>query len=195
VHALGQVAHFDGRESIPVHGYVRGLNSVLPRSIAIHSVVPVADDFDARFSARGKLYRYSIWTAQTRTPLRDRYVWHLRRALDAGLMHQAGQALVGRHDFAAFRAADCERRTTERTLTRLAVTRTDDLVTIEVEADAFLKNMVRIIVGTLAEIGFGKRPPTDMQRLLDGRDRTQGGVTAPPQGLTLVRVYYESDRI
>jgi tRNA pseudouridine38-40 synthase len=195
VHALGQVAHFDGRESIPTHGYVRGLNSVLPRSIAIHSVDPAAPDFDARFSARGKLYRYSIWTAPTRAPLRDRYVWHLRRTLDADLMHQAAQALVGRHDFAAFRAADCERRTTERTLTRLAVTRTDHLVTIEVEADAFLKNMVRIIVGTLAEIGHGKRPATDMQRLLDGRDRRQGGITAPPQGLTLVRVYYESDRI
>jgi tRNA pseudouridine38-40 synthase len=190
VHALGQVAHFDADARIPTHGYQRGLNALLPRAIAILSVVEAAPDFDARFSARGKLYRYSIWTAPTRSPLRDRYVWHLRRQLDVAAMHEAAQALVGRRDFSAFRAADCERRTTERTLSRLAVARADDLVTVEVEADAFLKNMVRIIVGTLCEVGFGKRPIADMQRILDGRDRRQAGVTAPPQGLTLVRVDY-----
>jgi tRNA pseudouridine38-40 synthase len=195
VHALGQVAHFDANARIPTHGYQRGLNAVLPRSIAILSVAEAAPDFDARFSARGKLYRYAIWNTPTRSPLRDRYVWHLRRPLDVARMNEAAQTLVGRHDFAAFRAADCERRTTERTLTRLAVTRADDLVTIEVEADAFLKNMVRIIVGTLAEVGFAKRPVSDMQRLLDGRDRRQSGITAPAQGLTLVRVDYESDTI
>jgi tRNA pseudouridine38-40 synthase len=190
VHAAGQVAHFDGNPRIPLHGYQRGLNAVLPRAIAILSVVEAADDFDARFSARGKLYRYSIWTGPTRSPLRDRYVWHLKRGLDAERMQQAAQTLVGRHDFAAFRASDCERRTTERTLTRLDVRRDGDLVTIEVEADAFLKNMVRILTGTLCEVGFGKRPAHDVQRILDGRDRRQAGVTAPPQGLTLVRVDY-----
>jgi tRNA pseudouridine38-40 synthase len=190
VHALGQVAHFDAEARIPTHGYQRGLNALLPRAIAILSVAEAPPDFDARFSARGKLYRYSIWSSPTRSPLRDRYVWHLRRTLDAERMHEAAQTLVGRHDFAAFRAADCERKTTERTLTRLSVTRADDLVTVEVEADAFLKNMVRIIVGTLCEIGFGKRPVADLRRLLDGRDRRDAGVTAPPQGLTLVRVDY-----
>ena len=192
VHAFGQVAHFDAPPGtrVPLHGYQRGLNAVLPRSIALLSVVEAADDFDARFSARGKLYRYAIWTGPTRSPLRDRYVWHLKRGLDADLMQQAAQTLVGRHDFAAFRASDCERRTTERTLTRLDVRRDGDLVTIEVEADAFLKNMVRILTGTLCEVGFGKRPAHDVQRILDGRDRRQAGVTAPPQGLTLVRVDY-----
>jgi tRNA pseudouridine38-40 synthase len=190
VHAAGQVAHFDAEARIPLHGYQRGLNAVLPRSIAILSVEQAAPDFDARFSARGKLYRYAIWNTPTRAPLRDRYVWHLRRPLDVARMHQAAQQLVGRHDFAAFRASDCERRTTERTLTRLAVARDGDLVTLEVEADAFLKNMVRILTGTLCEVGYGKREITDVQRILDGRDRRQAGVTAPPQGLTLVRVYY-----
>jgi tRNA pseudouridine38-40 synthase len=190
VHALGQVAHFDAEARIPPLGYQRGLNAILPRSIAIHSVVEAAPDFDARFSARGKLYRYRIWSGQTRSPMRDRYVWHLRRALDVGRMQEAANALVGRHDFAAFRASDCERKTTERTLARVSVERTDELVTIEVAGDAFLKNMVRIIAGTLAEVGFGKRPPADVQRILDGKDRRQAGVTAPPQGLTLVHVDY-----
>jgi tRNA pseudouridine38-40 synthase len=194
VHALGQVAHFDAAARIPLHGYQRGLNALLPRSIAIRDVQEAAPDFDARFSARGKLYRYAIWTAPTRAPLRERYVWHLRRNLDTVKMEAAAALLVGKHDFNAFRAADCERHTTVRTLSRLAIARPNpsdlDLLTIEVEADAFLKNMVRIIVGTLCEVGFGKRAVSDMQRILDGRDRRQAGVTAPPQGLCMVRVDY-----
>jgi tRNA pseudouridine38-40 synthase len=192
VHALGQVAHFDAPPGtrVPLHGYQRGLNAVLPRSVAILAVENVADDFDARFSARGKLYRYGIWTAPTRAPLRDRYVWHLRRPIDAARMQAAADLLVGRHDFNAFRAADCERKTTVRTVTRLAVARSADLVTVEVEADAFLKNMVRILVGTLGEVGWGKRAPADVQRILDGRDRRHAGITAPAQGLALVRVDY-----
>jgi tRNA pseudouridine38-40 synthase len=191
VHALGQVAHFDAEARIPLHGYQRGLNAVLPRSIAIKNVEEVAPDFDARVSARGKLYRYSIWTAPTRSALRDRYVWHLRRDLDTVQMQAAAALLVGKHDFNAFRAADCERHTTVRTIARLAIARPEpELLTIEVEADAFLKNMVRILVGTLCEVGFGKRPASDVQRILDGRDRRQAGVTAPPQGLAMVRVDY-----
>jgi len=192
VHAFGQVAHFDAPEGtrVPLHGYHRGLNAVLPRSIAIRDVQTAADDFDARFSARGKLYRYSIWTGPTRAPMRDRYVWHLRRPIDVARMQSAADLLVGRHDFNAFRAADCERKTTVRTISRLAVARSAELVTIEVEAEAFLKNMVRILVGTLCEVGWGKRPPADVQRILDGRDRRQAGITAPAQGLALVRVDY-----
>jgi len=105
-------------------------------------------------------------------------------------MQAAADCLVGRHDFSAFRAADCERKTTTRTVSRLAVARSGDVVTVEVEADAFLKNMVRILVGTLCEVGWGKRAPADVQRILDGGDRRQAGVTAPPQGLALVRVDY-----
>jgi tRNA pseudouridine38-40 synthase len=192
VHALGQVAHFDTPPGtrVPLHGYHRGLNAVLPRAVAILPVDTVADDFDARFSARGKLYRYTIWTAATRAPMRDRYVWHLRRPIDVAAMQAAADRLVGRHDFSAFRAADCERKTTTRRVSRLAVARSGDLVTVEVEADAFLKNMVRILVGTLCEVGWGKRAPADVQRILDGGDRRQAGVTAPPQGLALVRVDY-----
>jgi tRNA pseudouridine38-40 synthase len=105
-------------------------------------------------------------------------------------MHEAAQTLVGRHDFAAFRASDCERKTTVRSLSRLAVVRSADVVTIEVEADAFLKNMVRILVGTLAEVGWGKRAPAEIPAIRQGGDRRRAGITAPAQGLALVRVDY-----
>lgn len=190
VHALAQVAHFDTEARIPTVGFRRGLNTILPRAIAVTSLEEAPADFDARFSARGKLYRYQIWTAETRSPLRDRYVWHKPRPLDVERMRAAARPLVGRHDFAAFRASDCERRTTVRTLTRLEVLEDGPLVTVEVEADAFLKNMVRIIAGTLADVGTGRLPPERTAELLVSPDRRLAGVTAPARGLTLVRVDY-----
>ncbi len=190
VHALGQVLHFDTDGRIPLVGFRRGLNQLLPRSIAIVAAAEAAPDFDARRSARGKLYRYSIWNADSRSARLARFTWHLPRSLDVARMRRAAQTLIGRHDFAAFRAADCERKTTVRTLRRLDVVRTGDLVEIDVEADAFLKNMVRILAGTLAEAGLGRLSPEDVGRTLAARDRKLAGPTAPPWGLTLVRVHY-----
>jgi tRNA pseudouridine38-40 synthase len=150
----------------------------------------VAPEFSARFSARGKVYRYLIWNHPVRSPLHERRVWHCRGSLDVSLMREAAALLVGEHDFRAFRAADCERRTTTRIIRRLDVERQGALVSIEVEATAFLKNMVRILSGTLMEVGRGKIDLARVARALATGERTASGVTAPAQGLTMIRVVY-----
>jgi tRNA pseudouridine38-40 synthase len=190
VHADGQVASFALASRIPPHGLLRGLNSILPVDIALQDVAEAAPDFDARFSARGKVYRYTVWNHAVRSPRHARAAWHVRRALDMAAMRAAAAALVGEHDFRAFRASDCERRTTRRIVRRLDVDRQGALLTFEIEATAFLKNMVRIVVGTLVDVGRGHLPPEAVLRMLDTGDRAAGGMTAPPQGLTLLRVIY-----
>jgi tRNA pseudouridine38-40 synthase len=190
VHAEGQVATFRLEANIPTAGLLRGLNAILPPDIAILDAREVPADFNARFSARGKVYRYRIWNHLVRSPLHARTSWHYRPVLDMAVMRQAARLLCGEHDFGAFRAADCERRTTVRVIRRLALERQGAMWSIEIEATAFLKNMVRILVGTLADLGRGKLTIEAIPRMLATRDRSAGGVTAPPQGLTLLRVIY-----
>jgi tRNA pseudouridine38-40 synthase len=190
VHAAGQVATFTLAAGIPETGLLRGLNSFLPADIAILDVREAPPDFDARFSARGKVYRYRIWNHLVRSPLHARASWHCRSVLDLAAMRQAAQQLCGEHDFRAFRASDCERRTTVRLIRRLEIDRQGALMTIDVEATAFLKNMVRILVGTLVDLGRGKIAGAAIERMLRTGDRTAGGITAPAQGLTLLRVMY-----
>jgi tRNA pseudouridine38-40 synthase len=193
VHARGQVAHVDTERDIPLRGFHLGLSKGLPRAIVIRRVTEAPAEFDARHSALAKHYRYSIWNDVVRSALRDRYTFHVRRALDEARMNEAAQHLVGRHDFAAFRAADCERKTTVRTLHRVQVRRDEELVTIDVEGDAFLKNMVRIVSGTLIAVGQGRLAPEAVALIRDGRDRRAAGVTAPGCGLCLERVDYPAD--
>ena len=191
VHALGQVASAETQSTIPLYGFLRGLNTLLPEDISVLSVEDAAPDFNARFRARGKRYRYRILNRPARSALRDRYVWHIPApALDLARMQAAAEPLRGRHDFAAFRAADCERNTTERTLSRVDVARVGDEIVVEVEGDAFLKNMVRIIVGTLCEAGRGALDTAGVREILDARDRTKAGMTAPAHGLYLAEVFY-----
>jgi tRNA pseudouridine38-40 synthase len=190
VHADGQVASLTLASRIPPHGLLRGLNSLLPADVALLDVAEAAADFDARFSARGKIYRYTVWNHMVRSPRHARTAWHVRRTLDMAAIRQAAAALVGEHDFRAFRASDCERRTTVRVVRRLELDRQGAMLAIEIEATAFLKNMVRILVGTLVDLGRGQIAPEAITRMLATGDRAAGGITAPAQGLTLLRVIY-----
>ncbi|MFH0901289.1 MAG: tRNA pseudouridine(38-40) synthase TruA [Pseudomonadota bacterium] len=191
VHARAQVANFRTATRIPVLGLKRGLNAILPGDVSIVSLEQVEDDFDARHSARGKRYVYRILVREERSPFHARYAWHLGRQLDRDVMAAASIHLVGEHDFSAFRASNCERRNPVRIVRLLEVTEDQkNLVVISVEATAFLKNMVRVIAGTLIEVGLGRRSPESVKEALASRDRRLAGRTAPACGLTLEHVFY-----
>jgi len=190
VHADGQAASVRLESRIPSDAFLRGLNTHLAPDVAVLEVSDAAPDFDARRAARGKIYRYRLWNHALRAPQRRRDTWHVRAPLDLHAMRAAAATLVGEHDFRAFRASDCERRTTVRLIQRLEVERQGALLTCEVEGTAFLKNMVRILVGTLVAVGRGEMSLAAVADLLASGDRTRAGVTAPAHGLTLVRVVY-----
>lgn len=194
VHALGQVVSFSTQSLLELKAFIHGTNSYLPRSIAVQSVEEVPETFSARFSAKGKWYRYQIWNATTRSPLREETFYHVRSPLQIAKMQEAALLLVGEHDFAAFRAADCERNTTIRTLYQVQITEMNfpfgKEVFIHVHGTAFLKNMVRIIAGTLIEVGKNRMSIEQVNALLSTGDRTKAGTTAPAHGLVLCQVDY-----
>lgn len=190
VHAMGQTFHFDTDSSIPPEKYPFVLNTMLPRDIRVHQGRQVPPDFHARFLTCGKRYTYRICNSRHGTALRRNLCAHVPLPLDAEAMDRAAQTLLGRHDFAAFQASGGTAKTTVRTLTLAQVTRVGDDVTLLVEGDAFLYNMVRIIAGTLMEIGLGRRGGDAFSRALESGNRLALGVTAPACGLELTRVYY-----
>lgn len=190
VHAEGQVASVQVTSRIPVLGFLRGLNSNLPRDIAVLDVSDASPDFNARFGARGKIYRYQIWNHPVRSPARRRDTWHVFAPLDVHRMRDAATAFLGEHDFRGFRAADCDRKSTVRLIRRFDVRRQGGLISLEVEGTAFLKNMVRILTGTLVAVGLGKMTRENILDLFRSGDRTQAGMTAPACGLALVKVIY-----
>jgi tRNA pseudouridine38-40 synthase len=191
VHALGQVVSFAEERPLPLVAYQKGMNALLPEDVAVRAAALEPDGFDARRSATGKRYRYRIENGPTRAPLARRVAWQQFRPLDVGAMRDAAARLVGRHDFAAFQAADCACDHAVRDLRRLDVLgETGGRIDFVVEATAFVKHMVRNLVGTLVEVGLGRRTPGSMEPLLASGDRTQAGPTAPPQGLCLEEVFY-----
>jgi tRNA pseudouridine38-40 synthase len=191
VHARGQVASFAEPAPLPLRAYVLGMNSLLPPDVAVRSARLEPDGFDARRSARGKRYRYLIENGPTRAPLSRLHAWQHFPPLDVAAMREAARHLLGRHDFAAFQASDCACRHAVREVRRLEVLgEAGGRIELVVEATAFVKHMVRNMVGTLVEVGLGKRTPASLPELLASRDRTRAGATAPPQGLYLEEVFY-----
>jgi tRNA pseudouridine38-40 synthase len=191
VHALGQTAHIDlMREWLPAKLREAINATVRPRPIAVTAVEAVAADFDARFSAVRRHYLYRI-LARRAPPALDRgHVWWVNQPLDAGLMHEAAQALVGRHDFTTFRAAECQAKSPVKTLDRLDVTREGAEIAVRASARSFLHHQVRFMVGTLRKVGEGRWPVDAVGAALAARDRSRAGPVAPADGLYLVAVDY-----
>lgn len=190
VHARGQVVHFDTPSARDDRGWLLGANSNLPDDICVTWVRQVDDEFHARFSASGRNYRYHILNRLVRSALYRHRAWWVYPPLDARRMHEAGQCLVGEHDFSAFRAAGCRANTPHRKITKLSVVRDGDWITIEVSANAFLQHMVRNISGSLATVGEGEKPGNWIAEVLRSCDRKKGGIAAPPHGLTLMSVEF-----
>jgi tRNA pseudouridine38-40 synthase len=190
VHARCQVVHFDTDVVRDPRGWVLGTTSNLPASMAVRWCVPVADDFSARFAARSRRYRYRIINRGTRPGLEHQYLSWERMPVDADAMHAAAQVLRGERDFSAFRSVQCQARHARRDLHDISVTRRDDEVSVEVQANAFLHHMVRNIVGSLLMVGRGERPVDWIAELLEGRDRSVAGPTAPAAGLVFLGPRY-----
>lgn len=210
VHALQYIAHFHTTAAIPLAACVDGLNNLLPPDIAVHRAWEMPPDFDARRDAAHKTYRYCLYEAPTRQPWFDATAWWRRTPLDLSAMQRAAAQLCGTHDFLSFCAAGDVSRIKRRTVHSCTISRTTlamafpawaappavtppltgHLVTLEICADGFLKQMVRSIAGTVVEIGAGKRSADSMADLLAAEDRTAAGACAPPQGLYLVSIVY-----
>jgi tRNA pseudouridine38-40 synthase len=191
VHALGQVIHFLTPSAHSPAVFRKALNALLPPDVRVIDAAEMPQSFHATLDARAKRYRYRIDNRPIARPLLRRYAWHVYQSLDAPLMHRAAQSLLGRHDFRSFETEWPNRTSSVRTITEISVTRAGDDVTLEVEADGFLYNMVRAIAGTLVLVGKGRRPESFVRDALHAQDRRQAGPNAPPQGLYLVHVRYD----
>lgn len=190
VHARSMPASFSTSRNLPLKAYVEGTNRFLPADVAIQSARIVPDGFKPITMAHAKQYRYTIINSSVRSPLDRLYSWQVRERLDLAAMEDAAGRFVGTHDFAAFRASNCVAKTTVRRIDSVQISQQDSRIIIDVIGGGFLKNMVRIMVGTLVEIGKGRFTPSDIDLLLQGRDRKEAGCTAPACGLCLIEVKY-----
>ncbi|MHB0999738.1 MAG: tRNA pseudouridine(38-40) synthase TruA [Armatimonadota bacterium] len=190
VHATGQVINFRVGGNIPIDRISPALNGYLPDDVRIKRVEAVNDDFSARYSAKSRTYIYIILNRERPSALLTRYAWQVMQPLNTEAMRDAVSKLVGVHDFSSFGMPDRIGGSTKRQLHNIIIGRRKDAVFFKIRANAFLRGMARVMVGTLVEIGKGKRDSDDMERILGARDRKTAGVTAPPQGLYLTRVEY-----
>ena len=191
VHAEGQVAHFQTSSTMKTGEILKALNSLLPPDIVVKKVEEAKPDFHAQISATRKTYRYTILNRDYPSALQGRVAHYIAiPTLNVTAMRKAARYLVGKHDFKSFQSSGCTARTTMREIYRLSITKKDGFITIKVDGSGFLKYMVRIIVGTLIEIGWGKWPPERMQEVLKSKNRLMAGPTAPSRGLCLLKVVY-----
>ena len=190
VHALGHVAHFRTESRIPSEAWAPALNHLLPDDIRVLSSEDVPDDFHARYSATGKIYRYVILNRRAPSALYRSRVWLIDRKLNLNAMRRAAGVLIGTHNFSAFRSSACSAKTPVRKLSELTVIKRGDFVEILLEADAFLMHMARNIVGTLVDVGLGRYTEEEVKQMILSRDRSKAGRTAPACGLYLVKVLY-----
>ena len=193
VHALGLCVHFDSATRIPPEKIAFALNTMLPGDIRVRESGLAREKFHARYAACGKVYRYTFYNARHDCAVGRQYAAHVPLRLDEALMHEEAQALIGTHDFAAFAASGSVVKSTVRTIYRVSVARAGDEVSLLVLGDGFLYNMVRIIAGTLMEVGTLKRERGAIAKAIQTGDRLSLGQTAPAKGLMLMRVLYEGD--
>ena len=190
VHAKEFYCHFDTEKHIPENNVINALNTMLPNDIAVLSCEYVEDDFHARYSSKGKEYIYQIYNGKILNPFLYETSWHISRKLDMDKMNQFAKDLVGKHDFIAFSSSGRTVTDTVRTIEYCTVEACDDIITVKVRADGFLYNMVRIIVGTLVDVSDGKIDCNSALEIIESKDRTSAGFTAPPKGLFLNRVFF-----
>jgi tRNA pseudouridine38-40 synthase len=190
VHALNQVVHFDTESQRSQRGWLLGINANLPKDVSVNWVRPVSEEFNARFSAIKRSYRYLILNRLSRSAVHHQRMWWHYHPLDIERMRAAAAQLIGRHDFSAFRASECQAKSPVKTLDKIDIIKQHDCIAIDVEARSFLHHMVRNLVGVLTAIGNGSKPVEWAGEVLRSADRSCGGITAPPEGLYLVDVRY-----
>lgn len=190
VHALGQVANFKTDSTVPPDRFKYALNSILPQDICIISSELVPDSFHSQFDAKGKIYRYTIYNREVRNPIYNRYVYHVPKKLDLPSMEKGAECFLGSHDFKAFMASGSNVKSTVRTIKSISLNKKEDFIFLTIEGNGFLYNMVRIIAGTLVQVGLGKLQWQSIPYIIESKDRKMAGHTAPPQGLCLEKVYY-----
>jgi tRNA pseudouridine38-40 synthase len=190
VHALGQVAAFTIDNPIPAENFARALNNMLPDDIVIAEALEVPDSFDPISDTKSKIYRYTISTDAVRSPMNIRYSWHRPGPLNIEAMQQAAKLLLGEQDFKSFASAADHRLSSVRTILKCDVASPENRITFDVQANGFLYNMVRNIVGSLVEVGRDRWTTADIERILAAKDRTQAGPIAPASGLCLMEIFY-----
>lgn len=191
VHARGNIAVFDTASTIPAERFAYAVNPLLPEDIAVVNSEEVPQDWHPRYRNSVKTYEYRILNREMPDPLRRKYTWHVSFPLDLDKMRAAAEYLKGEHDFRSFCGVHTGAKTTVRTVCTLDIEKTGDEIIIRISGNGFLYNMVRIIAGTLTEVGRGLRTPENVKKILEAEEREKSGATAPPQGLTLISIEYK----